>query len=265
MAPAPTYPQAQMPVMTTQVRQRNRMGLMFDTIRIPIPIMRPVMVPQPAEVTTTMPVAPAPTMLPVPMMSMPVMPVGGMAMGGMPMAAPSMTMVPQPTIGMAQMNVQGQMSLQGLLMMLAASGQLPPQLQSLLAQLASGGSVTPAQASSLLQLAAQLQMSPQLIAALQAALGGAATSPPAAPAAPPAAPGTPPATPPATPPGPTSAGASRRIPVAASGARGATTAAARRTDPDAEVVPSADALQEQLRLAEQRLRRLEALQSGGVR
>src|SRR5579871_1684395 len=122
-----------MPQMTTQVKQKTRMGFMFDTMRIPIPILRPMAIPQPAEMTMTMPVAPAAGMMPM----MPMMP---MAAPMMPMAAAPMGMPMTPPVGMAQMNVQGQMSLQQLLMMLAAQGQVSPQvLQALSMQLGAGG------------------------------------------------------------------------------------------------------------------------------
>src|SRR5262249_26200623 len=52
---APPPPQYSQPTMTTQVRERTGFGLMFDTIRIPMPILRPVAIPRPAEMTTTMP------------------------------------------------------------------------------------------------------------------------------------------------------------------------------------------------------------------
>src|SRR5262245_10165371 len=67
--PPPCQPPAQMPPMaqtmptaTAEVKQKTRLGFMFDTIRIPLPIIRPVAVPQPAEMTMTMPMAAAPMM-----------------------------------------------------------------------------------------------------------------------------------------------------------------------------------------------------------
>ncbi len=225
MTPMAGYGQPMMAPVTAQVQERTGFGLMFDTMRIPMPILRPVAIPRPAEMTMTMPMATAPM---VPMMPM-MMP--GMAMPGMGMGAQAPT-------GMAQMNVQGSMTAQAAAMMLAASGQLTPQQMAMLALLS--GTSTPS--TSLTQLAAQVQMSPEALAAALRALQPGSASPSNPPATPP------PATPPPAPGTPTSG----VTPPPA--ARPSTPAAAAPANP-----PTVAALQEQLRQAEQRLRELEEL------
>jgi len=182
-------------MMTTQVRERTGFGFMFDTIRIPMPIIRPVAIPRPAEMTTTMPVAP---MAAMPMMMMPMGGMGGMAGGGG---------------GGGSLSLSGSMDLRMLLSLLANQGLSPQQLNMFL------------------QLAMSGQLSPQVIAALQAALAGTATGGTGTPAAT----GTPPT-------GTSGPGAALPVPAPSSGA------------------PTTAALQEQLRLAEQKLKLLEELQ-----
>lgn len=141
-APQPVMQPQQQPMMaqaTTQVKERFGMGFMFDTIRIPMPIIRPVAIPRPAEMTTTMPVAPAAMM---PMMMMP----GAMMPGAM---MPGM--MPQANMG-GQMSIQGSMSAQALAALMGGGqGQLNPQQMSLMMQLMGQGQLTPAQISAIIQ------------------------------------------------------------------------------------------------------------------
>src|SRR5262245_324991 len=204
-APAPAmptmgYPQQMMAPATAQVQERTRLGFMFDTIRLPIPIIRPIAVPRPPEMTMTVPLAPAaPAMMPMaPAMTMaaPMVPMAAAAPAMMPMAAPAMTMaapamtmaapamamVPQPQMGFGSMSIQGTMSVQQLLMMLAAQGGVNPAQLNMLLQLAASGQLPPQLNSFLMQLGAQTSMSPaQIAAAIQAYLNttsGGGTTPP---------------------------------------------------------------------------------------
>jgi len=194
--------------MTAQVQQRTRMGLMFDTIRIPMPIIRPVAIPQPAEMTMQMPMATAAMM---PIMQMPVMPMaagpnmgGNFALGGT-----------QPSLG-GSMTIQGSMSAQqAALLMMLAEGQLPPQLQSLVMSLIVSGQLTPQQITDLIN-----RLTPQRGAS------AAPTNPESSPTA-----------------------------VAATPAKAAT--AGSEATPQRAAAPSPAALEEQLRVAEQRLKSLE--------
>lgn len=151
------------------VRDRTGLGFALDTIRIPIPFIRPIAVQRPAEVTFQMPVAQggfvaqsgfvAPAGMAVPMQ----MPMGG---GGFVGAPGGMVMVPQQTVGYGQVTVQGQMTAQQaafLQQQQAGMGQLTPQqlaqIQAILAgqQPPPGGSggFTGGQAQDRLKLAEQ--------------------------------------------------------------------------------------------------------------
>ena len=151
------YAPAMMAPMANTVAQPARMGFMFDTMRIPIPIIRPVAIPRPAEMTMTMPVATMPMMM-VPNTAM--MP--NMAM------APNTAMVPQTPVGNASMNVQGSMSVQNAAAMLAALNNASPQQLAALAQMTNAG-----QASS--QTSVNMQLTAEQIDALIAALRAART------------------------------------------------------------------------------------------
>jgi hypothetical protein len=236
MMPTPGYGQ---PVMgTAQMQERTGFGLMFDTMRIPLPILRPVAIPRPAEMKMTMPMAAAPMMPMMPMMPMPGAMMPGMAMG-----------TPPTPMGIMQLNAQGSMSAA------AMAAAMNPYI---------------------MQLAAQLQVSPEaLVALLRAALAGstAPASPPSQPPTGPQAssstplPGTPTTAaappPPASPPPPampTSAGT--LLPPLGTQTSGSTAASLSRPSSAAPTTtPTVASLQEQLRHAEQRLRELEALRS----
>ena len=166
MTPMQGYGQPMMVPATAQVQERTGFGFMFDTIKIPMPILRPMAIPRPAEMTMTMPMAATPMM---PMAATPMMP---MMMPGM---MPGMAMGGQSPMGMAQMNLQGSMSAQAAAAMLAAANNLTPQQMAMLS-LMSGGN---AQSSAFMQLAGQLQMTPeQLTAALRALQAGTTPPPP---------------------------------------------------------------------------------------
>jgi hypothetical protein len=100
----------------------------------------------------------------------------------MPMAAPTMMMAPQAQMGFGSMSIQGTMSVQQLLMMLAAQGGVNPAQLNMLLQLAASGQLPPQLNSFLMQLGAQTSMSPaQIAAAIQAFLNttpGGGTAPP---------------------------------------------------------------------------------------
>lgn len=242
----PAAGQPMMASMTTQVRERTGLGFMFDTVRIPMPIIRPIAVPRPAEMTTTMPVAAAPTMMmPVTPAMMPMaapmaMPMGMAGMGGM---------MPQASAGMgATMSVQGSMTAQQLAMMMAATGQMSPQQMALLMQFAGNGAMTPQQTALLLQMAGNVQMTPQQLAAF---LQANAAVPPSMPSLPGAS-------------GQNALG-QRVSPTLVSNpnppaAGNPSTNLAASPAPEAGV-PSAQSLQEQLQAAEQRLRQLEELRA----
>lgn len=130
--------------VTAQVRERTRLGFVLDTIRIPIPFLRPIPVQQPAEATFQMPAAPpvsagystAMVMAPpagfvMPSAGYPIAPAGfqmvpnagmvvpnaGMMVPNAGYAAPpaamvaptaGYTMVPQQAVGYQQVTVHGQ-------------------------------------------------------------------------------------------------------------------------------------------------------------
>jgi hypothetical protein len=221
--PMMNYGQPMMAPVTAQVEQPTRMGFMFDTIRIPMPIIRPIAVPRAPTMTMTMPMASA--MMPM----MPMMPMAGAGMMGMmPMAGAGMMPAAQQPMGVAQLQMQGQLNAQAAaLMLMAANGQLTPQFLTLLSQFAAQGA-TPQQLAQLLQLAAPAQSAVPPRDALQSLLAGPA--PAATPAPPPAAAGRGPASAP-----PLSAGMTAAVPA------------------------STTSLREQVRQAEQRLRDLEEL------
>jgi hypothetical protein len=136
------------------VRERTGLGLAFDTIHIPIPILRFIPVQRPAELSFQMPLsAPmAQTGFAAPMtpMMMPAqgfqaMPMAGFAQPMSGFAQPNVAMVPQATLNYGQVTVQS---------------QVPVQQQG----------------------SAQLQLNAQQLAALQAALAGQnpASAPPSA-------------------------------------------------------------------------------------
>jgi hypothetical protein len=170
----------------------------------------------------------------------------------MPFAAAA----PQSPMGFGQFSMQGNMSAQNAALLMAALGQLSPQQISALMQLAAVGQLNP---QGVMQMAAQLQLTPAQLNALLPFLSGiTAATPPntgtafaaANPAAPPVAPAGSPAAP------------------AAGGTPAPATGAA--TPPPASTVGRAAAparplspveLQEQIRLAEQRLKELDELRS----
>jgi hypothetical protein len=214
------------------------MGLMFDTIRIPMPIIRPVAIPQPGEMTMSMPLAPmaTPTMMPV--MPMPVMPIQG-ANAGLFGAQPSLG-----GLG-GQMTIQGQLSMQqAAILMMAAQGQLSPQMQTMLLSLVASGQLTPQQITSLIE-----SLTSQRTGTQSSTGGGGSAMLPGRLDANPVANATAPANV-ATPPG-------------GSGSQRSGTAFATEANPTP--APSAAptsaqttaSLQEQLRIAEQRLKTLE--------
>jgi len=145
MGGMPTMMAGGMP-MTGEVKERTRLGFAFDTIKIPIPVIRPIAIPQPAEVTFRTQLQPQSTgfgfaaaPMAMPMATMPV----GMSMG-------TMGMVPQPAIGYGQVTVQGQLpggqaALSQAAFAQGAGGsvQLTPQqlavLQAMVAQQQGGG------------------------------------------------------------------------------------------------------------------------------
>jgi hypothetical protein len=146
--------QPAMTPVTTSVQQRTRMGLMFDVIRIPMPIIRPVAIPQPAEMTMTMPVAQTQAVMPMataPMMTMmPMAPTQMVPM--MPMAGANMGMFANQQAGGAQMNISGQMSVQqATILMMAARGELTPQTSAMLLSLIGSGNLTQDQLNTLIQ------------------------------------------------------------------------------------------------------------------
>jgi hypothetical protein len=106
--------------VNAQVRERTCLGFALDTIRIPIPFLRPIAVQRPSDVTFQMPATQVATgggfVAPAAGMAMPVAFAPGMvapAMGG-GFVAPQggMMMVPQQTVGYGQVTVQGQMPVQ---------------------------------------------------------------------------------------------------------------------------------------------------------
>jgi hypothetical protein len=125
---------------TTRIRERMAFGMMFDTIRIPMPILRPVMMPRPAEMTMTMPVASS--------AMVPMMPVGlpGQGAGG-------------------SMSISGSMNAQ-LLASLLAQGGLNQQQMSVVMQLLASGQFTQDQITAIVRM-------------LSASQGTGAATPPA--------------------------------------------------------------------------------------
>jgi hypothetical protein len=234
----PGYGQPMMAPVTTEMRERTRLGFMFDTIRIPMPILRPIAVPQPAEMTMTMPVAPAAMMPMTPMMPMaaaPMMPVAMTPMAGMGMGGPQ-------AMGAGQMQLQGSMSANAAAAMLAAAAGMNPQQIAALAQMLAGGGLTGQQSAFLMQLASQ---NPQQLTALLNALGAGAQgqNQPGA------------QQPPQQAPPPKQDGARLQAPQPA----------VEITSVAPVGASSTAALQEQLRVAEQRLKELEELRAQPIK
>jgi hypothetical protein len=225
-----------MPNMTAQAPQRARLGFMMDTIRIPIPFIRPIAVPQAPEMTMTMPMA-APAMMPM-MAAQPVMPMATAMMpaaaapAAMPMAATPTLMLALPAGGAAaapqqssmQMNISGSMSADVLALLMRLGAGNPNQLNMLFNAIAQN-QITPQQAVAILQ-ASQAQPAPTV-----GATGAAGASVPAL----------------------SGAAPSGTVPVSLSGVGQTSSADALTTAK----------LQEQIRAAEQRLKELAALREGG--
>jgi hypothetical protein len=132
--------------ITTQVRERTGLGFVFDTIKIPIPIIRPVAVPRPTELTMQIPNGPQASGLTGFGFGAPV-PLTGVGMGvplGMTMGVPGALGITAQGAGLVAPPVAGVS--QGL-----AQGQLTPAqialVQALAAQLATGAAATGASAS----------------------------------------------------------------------------------------------------------------------
>lgn len=132
---------------TTRIRERTAFGLMFDTIRIPMPILRPVAMARPAEMTMTLPVASS--------AMVPMMPVGlpGQGAGG-------------------SLSINGSMNGQLLASLLGQGGVSQEQL-SLVMQLMASGQLTQQQLTAIIQ-------------ALSTGRGAGGGTPPANPPQPPA-------------------------------------------------------------------------------
>jgi hypothetical protein len=176
----------------------------------------------------------------------------------------------QNPMGFGQFSMQGNMNASQAAMILAAAGQLSPQQMNALMQLIASGQLS---GQGLMQLAAQLQLTPAQINALMPFLAGgigAATPPntgtafaaanPAAPAPVAPAPAVAPAAA-AVAPAPAVA-APATAPAAAPATGAATTPAAGTVGHAAPAKPLSPAeLQEQIRLAEQRLKELDELRT----
>jgi hypothetical protein len=118
--------------VTSQVRDRTAVGFMFDTVQIPMPIIRMVAVPRPPEMTMTMPMTMATPMTQMPMMGMPAAPMGmgGMGAGMQPM-------------GNMNMNLQGSMNAQAAAAMVGAINNLPPERMRAVMEAMSGNPPSP--------------------------------------------------------------------------------------------------------------------------
>jgi hypothetical protein len=158
--------------ITTQIRERTGFGFVFDTVKIPIPILRPIAVPRPAEVTMQFPTGPQGSgaggfgfgaSLPVGgvPMGLPLAASMGMA-GGMGFAAPMGVpggmgfAAPAPAFAMGQMPAQGQLT--------PAQAAL---VQALAAQLASGAGANASSAASAQSAGASTTTDQQLEQLLQ--------------------------------------------------------------------------------------------------
>jgi hypothetical protein len=147
--------------ITTQIRERTGFGFVFDTVKIPIPILRPIAVPRPAEVTMQFPTAPQGSGA------------GGLGfaaglpVGGVPMGLPLA----------ASMGMAGGMGFAAPMGMAGGMGFAAPAPTFALGQVPAQGQLTPAQAALVQALAAQMASGAGANASSAASAQSAGTSP----------------------------------------------------------------------------------------